>query len=702
MKIVNSSNFLVRYLLSLFFLLTTLACQNQEIKVNEQHAPTTPPTKTTPPTISKSQQLEEAIKTNDAEKTRLLCQEDPGLGYLTKDDKSILLFAIKMMSSSVAKELVDHCHQPIAVKDSEGNSLLMMALAEAGASIADDVFLKLVALSSASELLQRNNAGETAEDLAKLYLRSSVVAAIKAKLATGSPPQVHISFDNKYASATELNGLMTFTIKMPITQPVFIKNNQAVVDTLEVNTIPYNDFLDVAYVLLPKDHWFARLFLDNPFKGAVPPAPFALPRASIWGKSLANLKEEQNSVLFAIEGPLPTQNLPQITIAEMQIWFPNYQANIIGQGGVGKVYGFSYQGVDYALKENAKEAADLEKLQFTGAVIEIYGAFEFNGKRYMIMKKGLESLNAMIKANNKLSDMELAQFLPKAVFLLQAEKRLGIKNEDIKPANLLMTDTGLRLIDIDTAFTKGYSGSEGEKLAHSLLEGNLLKSLTGGYVALRNYYDHNVTYRKQNIASDEILAYWFEKSCVDDNLLPNCSAIKTYDSFYPLLPFDKLHKLGLENNVYYGDTSGTHDHHLYGPYKTTLPYPQLLNPTTINWKSYFDKKNAIIRKFCKQIKEPNSSTAPEIFFIAIKPTYDAQCTKLGGGQYPLETSFIDENDPAFRTWVIDAFMPTVKLESFKALAPTLDRPKLFEYIIDHEYGTKPTIKDRMHKILKFK
>jgi hypothetical protein len=158
-------------------------------------------------------------------------------------------------------------------------------------------------------------------------------------------------------------------------------------------------------------------------------------------------------------------------------------------------------------------------------------------------------------------------------------------------------------------------------------------------------------------ASDAYLSFWLQETCTNDKLAPDCSTIKTYNDLFPLLSREKLENLAQEIDIHYKDDTGTVDNK-YGPYKTLLPFPQLLDPNKIDWKAYFDKIDVIIPKFCKNINELRSP-GEDVFFADLTTKYEPECEEKNG-EYPLKKNFHDENDKAFRDWIFDAFMPTIK------------------------------------------
>jgi hypothetical protein len=502
----------------------------------------------------------------------------------------------------------------------------------------------------------------------------------------GTIPAKITVLDNEYVNGEKVGSTFTFNIKKPAPRPIFIKGDSSFVDNEEIDRITFNDVKNIDYILLPDNHWFAQLSIANPFQSEK--KHILLPRASLWGFELVKEKEESKSILFRKADALPAPTaLPVMPAIDMQRIFGAYTTTILGQGGGGTVFGVFYRGHDYALKERASEAAALEKLQFTRAIIDIYGMFTYGGKQFLIMKKGQKSLRDMINDNQSLDDDMVRAAIPRFLSLIAAQKQLGITNNDIKPDNMLITDDGIKIIDIDKGYSKGYHGSAGEKCAQSLLEANLSTSLKAEY-AIPRYYEFPPD-KRPIVASNDYVAYWLQSICEADKLKPDCATITNYDDFFPLLSYTKLHDLGAKFNKtdsfkINGDLAGTHDDADLGNYQTGLPFPQLIDPKTIDWQSYFDKKDKLIPKFCEDIDQNN--TYAKWFFNDLKGAYAAKCSKDINGIYPLSADFPNKDAQTFHNWIFDAFMPVVKLHTFIGLAEfEHKKSKVYDYIFSHEY-----------------
>jgi hypothetical protein len=482
------------------------------------------------------------------------------------------------------------------------------------------------------------------------------------------------TIDNEFVKIEKgPDGVYKYEIKKAATKPALIQKNGSLLEVNKIEDISYNDFLNSSYLLLPKDNFL----LDNPFKDQT---AILVLEPLLWGHKLSGKKNEHESVLFSIEKEFIAPKLPEIDEKQMKDLFGDYENNVLGKGGEGTVYGFSFKGKDYALKKNAKELENLQKLQFSDAVVRVYAGFLFKNIPYMIMEKGDKTLQALDEEGVKLSEQEVIDAVSRFERLITAQKALGIKNTDIKSANILqVTRDGkkeLVIIDISTeAYTKGYHGTEGELLARTLLENQLKAKLTGGYIALARFYEFSdPQYRAGSIASPLALEAWSRKKCIE--LLPSnedCRKVKNFDDLFKLLPKSKLFEIAQMTNKRLEDQTGTNDEPSYGLYRTGLPLPIVQDIPEADWQKYFEKRKEIGDKFCEYLFIPSTANKKSMFFKELRianKSYESYCQKQPNGTYVLTKEFNGPKEPEFRQWIEDALRPEVKLNTFQQLAQT--------------------------------
>ena len=495
--------------------------------------------------------------------------------------------------------------------------------------------------------------------------------------------------DNEYLKIDRRDdGLANYEIRKSTKVPLLVKNG-ALIEIPKLEDISHTEFLGSSFLLLPSEHKFARHFAENPFQDQ---APLLGARASLWGHELVPLKTEHNNILYKIGKELSKPELSLVSNQKLAELFGDYKKHSLGKGGQGEVFKITYKGKDYALKSNAQEAVSMEKLQFTDGVAKIYAMFNANDNTrivpFMIMEVGKESLNALNDRAEKLSVQQVVDAAKRFERLLDAQEVLKITNTDIKPHNLLLTQDGrLVVIDIAAATTRGYSGSESALLARALLENQRNLSLTGGYIALDRFFEFVPQYRSINIASPVLISAWYKAMCKE--LFPTqtaCSQVKDYDALFALFNKPMLFEIGEEINKNYKDQTGTHDTKEYGLYNTNLPLPNVQDILQDDWKAYFSKRNEIGAKFCEQFEYVSKNpTGVSVFFEPLKTSYSAFCQQQPDKAWVFLKAFKDFQDPDFRTWILDALSPGVKLETFKQLAktgPSLD--SLYEGIIKSE------------------
>ncbi len=678
--------------------------------------------------------LRKAVNDNDASEIKAICKDQPSLGaQLDPTSRSpLIILAATDDRKEAGIALIDDCDLPKFYKDSDGNSLLMLFLRAMWLKNRIPSFhplaVKLIEKLPESELEIEDKNSVSALSWA-IYIKNQEIAQAIVKkvppllskkinknfgggkytptaLAKEAGIILMIGFDNEYASSDGTK----FTIKQKILAPTFIKSDGDFLTGKDVDQISFNEFQDVDYILLPDSHWFAKGFVNNPFKDIA--KTIALARPSVWGFSLENKKEENDSVLFSKGAEVSKLNLPTIKQTDFDINFKNLK--FLGQGGVGKVESFIHNGGEYALKTNAPEIADLEKLQFTRAVIEIYGGFELGKNKYLIMQKGEKSLDKMIRDKERIDNKLLVETIPRFISLTAAEKKLGISNSDIKPANMLLTSDGIKIIDISSATTNGYGGLESEKMARSLLDASTGFKSHGGYVTLDKYYEYtSPSYRETTIAASDYLSFWNRFICEKYKLKNNCSNVDQYDKLFPLFDRSQLRNFGENINEYFTkpghppDDTGTTDNkkgqYKTGEYKTGLPLPQLEDPAKIKWSDYFAEKDKMGPLFCKKLQDAkyNSLGGTGTFYSELRTKYQASC-KYIAPDYKFNLVFGSDADPAFQEWMFDAFYPIVKLQTFQELARLFPyhTDDVFKLIIEDKYPGELNIQHLILELFK--
>lgn len=161
-----------------------------------------------------------------------------------------------------------------------------------------------------------------------------------------------VVLDNSYlqikskVSSEELH----YSIKKVGTRAVFIQNDGTVIENSDVSRISLQQIGKNKYVIIPDNHWFTKLFLNNPFMDT----GLNLARPSLWGFSFKHIKTENGGTLWQKGLKLAHQELNKIIEDELKRIIPNYNAKLLGKGATGSVYEVLYKGTSY-LKENASE-----------------------------------------------------------------------------------------------------------------------------------------------------------------------------------------------------------------------------------------------------------------------------------------------------------------------------------------------------------
>ncbi len=334
-------------------------------------------------------------------------------------------------------------------------------------------------------------------------------------------------------------------------------------------------------------------------------------------------------------------------------------------------------GQPYALKRargggDNEEQNALEKLLFTDAVVRVFAFFSHQNEIYMVMEKGQRSLRNMAEQGERLSGDQVLDAASRFKYLINVERRLNMRNSDVKPDNILLaSDNRLKIIDIHPfAFSQGFIGSEGELYARSLLENLLGKSFRGGDISLDRYYEFSdPNYRARRVASLDFMAEWLKITChaITSRDDPRCANARSFSEIFGYFTRPKLHEIALRINAHLQDDTGTHDNQ-YGIYRTGLPLPHVVDLDAPTWNNYFTQKNAIGSKFCKAILNEDSYPMYQNFFAEIRTTYSVNCNQIDDRTFQFMENFAGANDARFRLWITDALSPQVKLETFSQLA----------------------------------
>lgn len=681
-----------------------------------------------------------AIKSNDSDKVEAMCKKDPGLGQKLIDGKTPLRVAIEARYLLIASQILKHCNNDLDHQDSHGRNALLFLLAGYHQSM--DNFLRLlISRMLPGSLAAMDKDGYSALSYTLSHHRGSLSKAIvehnddlalhQMKFTDGSrmtplefvnkylskfdsaftiylsglvsvlkkEQDSHIAFTptedfqitDDYISVTEASegGSLSFEIKKGVSTAIFIKRKgKGIIDSIEVDEIERSDFIDVAYLLLPTSHWFYQHFINNPFAGT----GIALVRPSIWGYELKLEREDKGSALFRVLGNiLKKPVLESITDQKLESHFGAQSTwTELGKGGQGIVYKFSYQGQDYAIKKNGQEYRVLEELQWTRAVVLTYGAFELHSddKTYMIMELGTASLHDKNQAKVKIPLDDLIDAAKRFIYLLQAQRALGITNKDVKPRNIILDQNGaLKVIDPSAGdkgiATKGFSGSDSQLLAQSLLENHLGIEIRGGHVSLDRFHQFDDKwYRDHFILSPDGFKYWSRMVCekeeVKDPSKP-CNELSSYEELFPLFSPEQLLEYGSKIDIRYKDQSGTTDSVQYGPYKTGLPLPQHRDESQVNWQAFYQKRDEIGPRFCQLIKQ-DYGYGGNFYFAEKKYKHYRKLCKKNQSKFVQEFT-VGPDDKKFHQWIMDAYYPQVKYNTFLALAPKYSYERVLPYII---------------------
>lgn len=229
------------------------------------------------------------------------------------------------------------------------------------------------------------------------------------------------------------------------------------------------------------------------------------------------------------------------------------------------------------------------------------------------------------------------------------------------------------IIDMSTAYTRGYHGTEGELLARALLENQINQRLASGYINLDRYFEFSdPSYRSNNIASPYFFKFWYPMVCAKElNNDARCQ-VNSFEALFALFSKSKLLEIGTKINAFYTrnainnkpDFSGTHDSTNYGPYRTGLPLPNLMDEGQVNWQEFYTNKDKIGALFCIPPLDPRSTYKRPYY-----TKHRAYCpTPAADQEFRYVRNFTGFNDPNFKEWILDAYAPWVMVETFMQLA----------------------------------
>ncbi len=542
------------------------------------------------------------------------------------------------------------------------------------------------------------------------------------KKAKEEANKIEILGENKYFKVSKQAGKTSYEIKEAVTKPTFIKKDGTLVESSSLETISYDDFSKLSHIALPESHPFTKQFLENPFVGK---DFITSARPSMWGKLLVAQKTEKNTVVFSIDKDVSKPDKKVIDEAKLTELFDDFKKpeNLLGKGGEGSVYRVKYNGEDYALKINAAEYEDLEKLQSTGAVAKVFGTFTYGNQPCMLMEVGQKTLEDMNKRGEKLSEEQLKTAITSFKNLVAVQKKLGIRNNDVKPNNFLLTkDNKLVVIDISSMRTRGYESSDTQLLARSLLENKLEMSLRGGYSDLQGVPFHDLEYINPEIISPDLLVKWNKKVCSE--FLPKedkCKDIKNFAEFFKLIPTEKLYEIALKINQKWNDVSGTvdQDKNLMaggGKYRTGLPMPLVQELDNNVWQQYFDKKDNVISGFCRSIiansqyteeEEKEGLTGEKAFYKPFKDKYKKDCLEDGTEtnihlpgrkvtKYKLTKNFTSSADEEFIQFIKDAYSYHIYQQTMAKLIEDYSKYTV-KYLISDIFNNELDKNDEVNK-----
>lgn len=483
-----------------------------------------------------------------------------------------------------------------------------------------------------------------------------------------------IIFDSDYVSVKKSSNSKIYSINKSINCPVFVDADGNTVSDLDFDSITKEQFEKLKYVLLPNEHWFVKHFNENPFSkiyGVIAPRP------SIYGQLLNKITQNDTSILYEIGQSIEKPKLPYSSQLQKEDYNSVFsKLDYITSGTFGEISAFLLSNKEYILKKHSKkldigEFHNLELLQFTNSVVKTYGFFIFQGKSYIILEKGKKSLDQIILSKEKIDDKVFFDAIPRLKFLHQATQAINIEHTDIKPHNMIITNEGIKVIDISFSSTEGYFGKPANLMAQTLVETYTHTSIPTIYFPRLDEY-HDCMVNEEFSVCKHAIKYFVQEICSELKLSITCENISNFDDLYQNL--DRTSLLQLFDQADQKDTFGR----TWKKERITKEiYPQLLNPDEINWSCYYEKKDLIKKEFVSNMF-CYSGIARNIFYENLKNKYSF---KKVDEKYELDLDFNDENSTEFRSWIFDAFEPIFKERVWKILLQEFKEINIFPRLI---------------------
>lgn len=374
----------------------------------------------------------------------------------------------------------------------------------------------------------------------------------------------------------------------PVKSPILV-DRMANIKTFDLSNVSRKDMDKALLVIFPSDHWFLKIFEENPFKNI---ENIIVSRPIIFNQELVRLGKLTEGIIYRknpkelyrkyshktdFENYIKSKNIADLD-------YKNYFGELkkIGSGSQGQVFSFDFAGRSFAVKRSSgysifDEAAQLELSLFTDAVVPFYGLFTEKGQIFLIMQKGEHTLSNIISIKGKIDD---EVYISSAQNMIRFCKVAG--SDDIKPENMILTNEGIKHIDLGGGYTYGYEGNCGEKSAYSLIQAYAQTKIT--------IYPEKISKGYEKYASQYM--------CEKDKLSNDCDIISGFDDLYKLYT-DKYKYDTLTNHggypVYIKSGSGN-----------DLIYPQfakIKSNDDIDWNKYFSQSNNIGEKFCEEISD---------------------------------------------------------------------------------------------------
>lgn len=357
-------------------------------------------------------------------------------------------------------------------------------------------------------------------------------------------------------------------------------DQNGVLTTFDISTTQTVDMENTVLVVLPQNHWFAELYENNPLRGQ---PNIILTRPRIMNFELAKLGAIRNHFIYKIN-PAPaalSEQIPEINFQQVFAMADIRGMTLLGSGGDGTVYEFNLNGRGLAIKVShhnnlLSEALQLEKYQYTNAVIPYYGYFRHANRIHLVMEKGEKDLREVIH--------DPAFVIADQVFLVAAERmknlcQAGFEADDIKPENMVYTQAGIKIIDLGGGHSPGYDGNCQELATRSLVE---------------TYAKEDIFFRGGNDVNPAYEKYATRLYC-ERQALARCETVTTRDELYSRFGDNQKYQLLRSFNHSLSDW----------PLElgTRLRYPLALRVEggAIDWNNYFNQKDLIGSKLCQDI-----------------------------------------------------------------------------------------------------